>query len=70
MFGLPQVRSALRGVEAYEQSYATGSFVWRSPTWAQEGELIANAIEEFAESGDVAGALGRAAHEMRRLPNE
>ena len=70
MFQLPQVRSALRGVEVYEQSYATGSFVWRSPTWAREGELIKNAIEEFAESGDVAGALGKAADEMRRLRRE
>ena len=70
MFQLPQVRSALRGVEVYEQSYATGSFVWRSPTWAQEGELIKNAIEEFAESGDVAGALSKAADEMRRLRRE
>ena len=70
MFQLPQVRSALRGVEVYEQSYATGSFVWRSPTWAQEGELIKNAIEEFAENGDVAGALSKAADEMRRLRRE
>ena len=70
MFQLPQVRNALRGVEVYEQSYATGSFVWRSPTWAQEGELLKNAVEEFAESGDVAGALSRAAAEMRRLRNE
>ena len=44
--------------------------MWRSPTWAQEGELLKNAVEEFAESGDVAGALAKAAGEMRRLRNE
>lgn len=67
MFEDPRVREALRGVEVYEQSYATGSFVWRSPTWAEEGEIIKNAIEEFAESGDVEGALSDAAAEIRRV---
>jgi hypothetical protein len=67
MFEDPRVRDALRGVEVYEQSYATGSFVWRSTTWAQEGEIIKNAIEEFAETGDVEGALSEAADEIRRI---
>ena len=67
IFGLPQVREALRGIDVYIQSYKTGEFVWRSETWAQEGEIVKNAIEAFMQDGKVKEHLDRAAQEINRL---
>lgn len=64
MFESPEIRAALKDAEVYEQEYATGTFVWRSPTWAEEGDIIAKAIEQFMQDGDVQGALDQAAAQI------
>ena len=64
MFDSPEIREALKDAEVYEQEYATGTFVWRSPTWAEEGDIIAKAIEQFMQDGDVQGALDQAAQQI------
>lgn len=64
IFEEPQVREALKDADVYAQEYATGTFVWRSETWAEEGDIIAQAIEQFMQDGDVQGALDQAAQEI------
>ncbi|MFN8454436.1 MAG: sugar ABC transporter substrate-binding protein [Anaerolineae bacterium] len=67
IFDSSELKEALRGIDVYKKEYATGSFVWRSETWAQEGDIIKKAIEEFMQDGDVQGALDRAATEINKV---
>lgn len=67
IFDLPEIREALRGIDVYVQSYKNGEFVWRSETWAQEGEIIKNAIESFMQDGDVQKHLDIAAEEINKI---
>jgi multiple sugar transport system substrate-binding protein len=67
IFDSPELQEALRGIDVYKKEYATGSFVWRSETWAQEGDIIKQAIEEFMQDGDVQGALDQAAEEINQV---
>lgn len=55
---------AYRGLDRMATDYKNGAFVWRSTTFTEEGEAIKNAIEAFAEDGDVQGALDKAAEEI------
>jgi hypothetical protein len=55
-----------RGLDRMRQDYEAGAFVWRSPTFTEEGEAIKNAIENFVQSGDVQAALDQAAEEIDR----
>jgi len=67
VFESPDVQKELRDAEVYKQSYATGTFVWRSETWAQEGDIIKKAIEQFMQDGNVQGALDSAAAEINKV---
>lgn len=67
IFDSPELKEALRGIDVYKKEYATGSFVWRSPTWAQEGDAIKKAIEQFMQDGNVQGALDNAAAEINKI---
>lgn len=53
-----------RGMDRMRSDYENGAFVWRSSTFTQEGEAIANAIETFVQDGDIQTALDRAAAEI------
>lgn len=53
-----------RGLENMATDYENGAFVWRSPTFTEEGTAIKNAIESFVQDGDIQGALDRAADEI------
>jgi ABC-type glycerol-3-phosphate transport system substrate-binding protein len=56
------------GVEIFQEGQQYGSFVWRSETWTQEGTVIKEAIENFAQGGaSVQEALDRAAQEIDRI---
>jgi multiple sugar transport system substrate-binding protein len=56
-----------RGIDRMRTDYENGAFVWRSATFTQEGEAIKNAIETFAQDGDVQGALDQAAAEIEAI---
>ena len=56
-----------RGLDRMAQDYAAGAFVWRSPTFTEEGEAIKNAIETFVQDGDIQGALDKAAAEIDKV---
>ena len=53
-----------RGMDRMRTDYENGAFVWRSLTFTQEGEAIKNAIETFAQDGDIQAALDKAAEEI------
>jgi len=67
IFNLPDIEEALQGSDVYVQSYKTGEFVWRSKTWAQEGDIIKKAIEEFMQDGQVKKHLDEAADEINKV---
>lgn len=52
------------GSAIFAKGQGHGSFVWRSPTWTQEGNAIKNAIEQFAQGLPVKDALDQAAAEI------
>lgn len=70
VFESAELKEALRGIDVYMQSYATGTFVWRSATWAQEGDIIKQAIEEFMQDGKVQEALDKAAGEIDKVRSQ
>ena len=53
-----------RGSAIFAEGQKYGSFVWRSPTWTQEGTAIKNAIEQFAQGVPVKQALDQAAADI------
>lgn len=53
-----------RGLDRMAQDYKAGAFVWRSSTFTEEGTAIKNAIESFAQDGNIQGALDKAAEEI------
>lgn len=61
----PQAKE-YRGLDRMRTDYENGAFVWRSPTFTEEGEAIKNAIESFVQDGDIQGALDKAADEINK----
>lgn len=59
-----EVAKATRGSAVFADGQQYGSFVWRSPTWTEEGNAIKNAIEQFAQGVPVKDALDQAAAEI------
>jgi len=57
---------ATTGIDIMQQDYKNGAFVWRSETFTEEGEAIKNAIETFAQDGNVQAALDKAAEEINK----
>jgi ABC-type glycerol-3-phosphate transport system substrate-binding protein len=62
-----EVAKQTRGSAIFAEGQKYGSFVWRSPTWAQEGTAIKNAIEQFAQGVPVQQALDQAAAEIDQI---
>lgn len=62
-----EVAKQTRGSAVFAEGQKHGSFVWRSPTWAQEGTAIKNAIEQFAQGVPVKDALDQAATEIDQI---
>lgn len=59
---------ATKGIDIFANGYQWGSYVWRSPTFSEEGTAIKNAIEGFASQGmSVQDALNNAAQEIDSL---
>lgn len=59
-----EVAQRTKGVEVFAAGQAHGSFVWRSPSWTEEGNAIKLAIEQFAQGVPVQQALDQAAAEI------
>lgn len=59
-----EVARKTRGSAIFAEGQKHGSFVWRSPTWSQEGNAIKTAIEQFAQGVPVKDALDQAAAEI------
>ncbi len=53
-----------RGSAIFAEGQKHGTFVWRSPTWTQEGNAIKAAIEQFAQGTPVKQALDQAAQDI------
>lgn len=62
-----EVAKQTRGSAVFAEGQKYGSFVWRSPTWAQEGAAIKTAIEQFAQGVPVKDALDQAAAEIDQI---
>ena len=63
--GLMRENAELRAaLDRMRTDYENGAFVWRSPTFTQEGEAIKNAIETFVQDGNIQAALDKAAAEI------
>lgn len=58
------VAKRTKGSQVFGAGQANGSFVWRSPTWTEEGDAIKAAIESFAQGVPVKVALDQAAAEI------
>ncbi|MBE3597550.1 MAG: sugar ABC transporter substrate-binding protein [Limnochordaceae bacterium] len=62
------VARQIKGVKVFAEGQRYGSFVWRSPTWTEEGTAIKVAIEKFATgAATVKEALDEAAREIDRI---
>lgn len=59
-----EVAKETRGSQVFADGQKYGSFVWRSPTWTEEGNAIKSAIEQFAQGVPVQQALDQAAAEI------
>ncbi len=59
-----------RGLDRMRTDYEHGAFVWRSSTFTQEGEAIANAIETFVQDGNIQAALDKAAQEINQARSQ
>jgi ABC-type glycerol-3-phosphate transport system substrate-binding protein len=59
-----EVAKQTRGSAIFAEGQKHGSFVWRSPTWSEEGTAIKNAIEQFAQGVPVKQALDQAAADI------
>lgn len=59
-----EVAKNTKGSAVFADGQQHGSFVWRSPTWTQEGNAIKAAIENFAQGVPVQDALDQAAAEI------
>lgn len=62
-----EVAKKTRGSAIFAEGQKYGTFVWRSPTWTQEGIAIKNAIEQFAQGAPVKDALDQAAAEIDQI---
>ena len=63
-WGETKVAKETRGSAIFAEGQKHGSFVWRSPTWTQEGNAIKSAIEQFAQGTPVKQALDQAAADI------
>ncbi|MFV0335936.1 MAG: ABC transporter substrate-binding protein [Tropicimonas sp.] len=59
-----EAAKTVRGTEIFAEGQKHGSFVWRSPSWTQEGNAIKSAIEQFAQGVPVQDALDQAAADI------
>lgn len=64
------VAKGTRGSEIFAEGQKHGSFVWRSPTWTQEGNAIKSAIEQFAQGTPVKQALDQAAADINAVRSQ
>ena len=62
-----EVAQRTRGASVFADGQQYGSFVWRSPTWAEEGAAIKAAIELFAQGVPVQDALDQAAEQIDQI---
>ena len=62
-----EAAKATRGSAIFAEGQKYGSFVWRSPTWTEEGTAIKNAIEQFAQGSPVKDALDQAAAAIKDI---
>jgi len=62
-----EVAQRTKGAQVFAEGQQHGSFVWRSPTWAEEGAAIKAAIEQFAQGVPVQTALDQAAEQIDRI---
>ncbi|MDR3440122.1 sugar ABC transporter substrate-binding protein [Telmatospirillum sp.] len=62
-----KVAKETRGSAIFAEGQKHGSFVWRSPTWSEEGTAIKNAIEQFAQGVPVKQALDQAAADINSI---
>ena len=53
-----------QGTDIFAEQLSYGSYYWRSLTWNEEGKAIKDAIEQFAQGGDVKQALDGAAQQI------
>ncbi|MEQ8965018.1 MAG: sugar ABC transporter substrate-binding protein [Azospirillaceae bacterium] len=59
-----EVAQRTKGSQVFAEGQKHGSFVWRSPTWTEEGSAIKSAIEQFAQGVPVQDALDQAAAQI------
>ena len=52
------------GADIFAEQLTHGTYFWRSLTWGEEGKAIKDAIEQFAQGGDVKEAPDAAAKQI------